>query len=302
MVRERLTVVVPVYNEEESVVPFYERARPALESLGVDWELLFVNDGSTDGSLQNILDLRNKDPKVKVLTLSRNFGYHAGLIAGLSARDSDLYAIVDVDCEDPPELLAQFLQEIRAGAQIAYGDRSKRDEPAWVVFLRWLFYVINRRIADSPIQVWMGEFAMFTRAVRDAVLKNRTTAPFLRAELGHVGFRKTGIAYFRENRKHGRTHYNLLSMVRFAVMGFLSSSTFPLRGTLYLSVALVAAYVWVLALLEPSLVEAAAVAALFTFVLAAWSLPMLALYLARTYKDVSGRPVFYADLSRSALD
>lgn len=299
---QKLTVIVPTYNEEESVLPFYDRAKPALEPLGLDWELLFVNDGSTDGSLQKILELRKNDPRVKVLTLSRNFGYHAGLIAGLSVRDSDLYAIVDVDCEDPPELLSKFMEEISAGAQIAYGDRSKRDEPAWVVFCRHLFYRINRRIADSPIQVWMGEFALFTRAVRDAALKNRTTAPFLRAELGHVGFKKAGVPYFRENRRHGRTHYNLFRMVRFAVTGFLSSSTFPLRGTLYISAALAAGYLWALALLQPSLIEAGALAAIFAFALAAWSLPMLALYLARTYKDVSGRPVFYADPARTRLD
>lgn len=299
---ERLTVIVPCYNEEDGVVPFYERAKPALESLGLDWELLFVNDGSTDGSLDKILGLRKNDPRIKVLTLSRNFGYHAGLIAGLSSRDSSLYAIVDVDCEDPPELLPKFLKEIRSGAQIAYGNRSKRDEPAWVVFFRWLFYIINRRIADSPIQVWMGEFTMFRREVRDATLKNRTTAPFLRAELGHVGFKKAGVAYYRETRRYGRTHYNLPSMVRFAMTGFLSSSTFPLRGTLYFSAALVAGYVAAVACLRPSLVEAAALSAIFTFALAAWSFPVTALYLARTYKDVSGRPVFYADPARSHLD
>lgn len=299
---QKLTVIVPTYNEEESVLPFYERALPALQSLGLDWELVFVNDGSTDDSLQRILELRKKDPRVKALTLSRNFGYHAGLIAGLTSRESDLYAIVDVDCEDPPELLPKFLQEIRSGAQIAYGDRSKRAEPAWVVFCRRLFYLINRRIADSPIQVWMGEFAMFRREVRDAALKNRTTAPFLRAELGHVGFKKAGVEYFRENRRHGRTHYNLGRMVRFAVTGFLSSSTFPLRGTLYISAALAAGYLWALALLQPSLVEAGALAAIFSFALAAWSLPMLALYLARTYKDVSGRPVFYVDPAKTQLE
>lgn len=297
-----LTVIVPIHNEEANVAPFYERARSVLEGMGLEWEMLFVNDGSSDGSLNEILRIRDKDKKVKVVSLSRNFGYHAGLVAGLTTRASDLYVITDVDGEDPPELWTKFHTEIKNGAYTAYGDRSRRDEPAWLIFWRWLFYWINRRIADAPIRLWMAEFSMFRRTVRDAILKNRTTFPFLRAELGFVGFKMVGVPYFRASRRRGASHYNFYSMMKFAVAGFLSSSTFPLRGILYLSASLGAAYLAGLAACRPSLAVAADWAQILTFVFLLASLPMIALYLARTYKDVSGRPVYFIDPEGTSLD
>src|SRR5262245_55191741 len=194
--RKRLTVIVPAHNEEQNVPYFYGRVRTALDSLtDVDSSILFINNSSTDGTLDAVCRLRETDPRVKVITLSRNFGYHAGLVAGLSSVESDYYAIVDVDCEDPPELLAEFYRAIAGGAQVAYGIRSKRDEPGLITLGRKLFYVANRRVADSEIVMWMGEFAMFTRQVRDAVLTPRTTFVSVRAELGYVGFRRVGIEY-----------------------------------------------------------------------------------------------------------
>lgn len=296
-----LSVIVPVHNEQENIRPFYERAKPTLESLGLDWEIVFVNDGSADLSLERIRELRRADARVKVLSLSRNFGYHAVLVAGLTTRESDLYAIVDVDCEDPPELFKEFHAEIQKGAQIAYGDRSKRDEPAWIVFWRWLFYWINRRIADAPIKLWMAEFSMITRIVRDAILKNRTTFPFLRAEMGFVGYKTVGVKYQRASRARGASHYNFLSMTRFAVAGFLSSSTFPLRGILYLAALFGAVYLGIVACVARGIFEAAAWAAVLSFFFLILSVPMIALYLARTYKDVSGRPVFFVDPAATEL-
>jgi polyisoprenyl-phosphate glycosyltransferase len=296
-----LSVIVPVHNDHANVAPFYERAKPVLEKLGLDWEIVYVNDGSTDESLAEIRKLREAEPRVKAITLSRNFGYHAALVAGLSSRDSSLYAIIDVDCEDPPELLERFYEEIRGGAQAAYGDRSQRDEPAWIVFWRYLFYRINRSIADAPIKLWMAEFSMMTRLVRDAILKARTTFPFLRAEMGYVGYKMSAVSYFRASRKHGSSHYNFYSMTRFAVAGFLSSSTFPLRGTLYLSLLLGLLYGMWLLIVRPDLYGAAAMASVLSFVLLLISLPMIALYLARTYKDVSGRPIYFVDPENSLL-
>ncbi|MBI3552250.1 MAG: glycosyltransferase family 2 protein [Elusimicrobia bacterium] len=292
---ESLCVVVPVYNEEDNIVPFYERAKPVLEATGLAWSVVFVNDGSRDASLERILALRNKDPRVKVLTLSRNFGYHSVLVAGLTRVEADLYAIIDVDCEDPPEVLAGFYEEIKKGARTAYGIRSKREEPAWVIFFRWLFYKINSRIADGPIRDWMAEFSMFTRVVRDAILDNTTTFPFLRAEMGLVGLRMAGVSYTREKRRIGKSHYNFLTMARFAVGGFLASSTFPLRWILYLSMAMTAGYSALVLALGLNLAQSAQTAGIFSFFFLMLTVPMLSLYLARTYKNVSGRPVYYVD-------
>ncbi len=301
MARKSLAVVVPCFDEAENVAPFYAEAKAVLDRLPVDWTLLFVNDASADGTLDEILALREADGRVRVATLSRNFGYHAALVAGLSNADADLYAIVDVDGEDPPELLEKFSAAIAAGAHTAYGIRSDRPEGPVLVFFRWLFYWINGKIADGPTRLWMAEFSMFTRTVRDAVLVSRTTFPFLRAELGYVGLRMEGVPYARRPRRRGRTHYNVLRMAQFAVGGFLASSTFPLRLALYLSALFALAYAILWPALDLTLVEAGALAAVLGLAYLLLVVPLLALYLARTYKNVTGRPVYFLDPDRSRL-
>jgi dolichol-phosphate mannosyltransferase len=297
-----LAIIVPVHNELGNIAPFYERTRAVLESLPeTSWQVVFVNDGSTDGSLERISLLRTGDDRVKVISLSRNFGYHAVLLAGLSLVAADRYAMIDVDCEDPPELLRDFHAALEGGADVAYGIRSNRVEPAPVTFFRRLFYYLNRGIADSDIVLWMAEFAMISRQVRDAILVPHTTYVLLRAELGYVGFVRVGIPYVRGVRTSGKTHYNFLNMTRFAVSGFLASSTFPLRLILY--VAVVAGLVFPLVVLLTGLGPGsiAALASVATFYFALLALSTIALYLARTYKNGVARPVFIVDKNRTYL-
>lgn len=299
----KLAVIVPVYNERANILPFYQRIRPVLESLpGLDdWNLVFVNDGSSDGSLDGILNLRSRDGRVKVITLARNFGYHSVLVAGLSQVESDLYAIVDVDCEDPPELLAQFHEALRNGAQVAYGIRSNREEPGLLTLGRKLFYHLNRRVADSEVIIWMAEFVMMTKQVRDAILAPHTTYPFLRAEIGYVGFKRVGVPYVRAGRQHGKTHYSLLRMTRFAVAGILSSSTFPLRLVLYLAAAIALLFPAAVFVLQLTSGQTVALAVLLCFYYLIVSIPLISIYLARTYKNVVSRPVFIIDKEETFL-
>jgi glycosyltransferase involved in cell wall biosynthesis len=297
-----LAVIVPVYNELGNVAPFYERTRTVLDSLaGTSWQMVFVNDGSTDGSLEKICELRTRDERVKVISLSRNFGYHAVLLAGLSLVTADRYAMIDVDCEDPPELLGDFQKAVEAGADVAYGIRSNRIEPVLVTFFRRIFYYLNKGIADSDIVVWMAEFAMITRQVRDAIIAPHTTYVFLRAEIGYVGFVRVGIPYVRGTRTSGKTHYNFFNMTRFAVSGFLASSTFPLRLILYLAVA--AGFLFPIVALVAGLGpgSVASLASVATFYFALIALSTIALYLARTYKNGVARPVFIVDKTRTHL-
>lgn len=298
----RLHVIVPARNERLNVPYFYGRARQALDSIaGLEWSLVFVNNGSDDGTLEQMLLLRAVDPRVKIITLSRNFGYHAALMAGLSSVESDYYAIVDVDCEDPPELLVDFYRAIQAGAQVAYGVRSQRDEPRLVTFGRKLFYIANRRVADSEIVMWMGEFSMMTRQVRDSLLAPKTTFVSLRAEMGYVGFARTGIPYLRARRKYGETHYNFWRMTVYAIASILSGTTFPLRLVLYLAAVVGLGFpigVW----LSGMTARQAAVAAVFvSMYFLVVTIPLISLYLARVYKNVVSRPVFVVDRTRTYL-
>ena len=299
--RKSLAVVVPCHNESANVEPFYESAKTTLDALPLDWTLVYVNDASTDDTLDKILALRKKDPRVRVATLTRNFGYHCALVAGLSNADTDLYAIVDVDGEDPPELLTQFHAAVEKGAHTVYGIRSQRPEPKHIVFFRWLFYWINLKIADGPIKLWMAEYSMFTRVVRDHILANKTTFPFLRAEMAYVGLRMEGVPYVRQPRLRGVSHYNFWRMAMFAIGGFLASSTFPLRASLYLAAGFAALYLVLVPALGLGLVEAGALAAVMAFAFLLLTVPMLSLYLARTYKNVTRRAVYFLDPDRSKL-
>lgn len=300
--RPKLSVIVVTWNDEVQFPYVYDRARPILDQLpDVDWSLVFVNNASTDETLPRILQLRQGDDRVKVLTLSRNFGYHAALVAGLSSIESDLYAILDVDCEDPPELLIDFYSHVSRGVQLVYGVRSEREEFPLMTFGRWLFYALNWLIADSDMTIWMGEFSMMTRQVRDAVITPRTTFPFIRAEMGYVGFQPVGLPYHRSKKKFGKSHYGPWLLIQFAVAGVLAATTFPLRAVLYVSVALAISFPVVLLAAGLRLDQAGSLAAIITLYFVLMSVSMLALYLARTYRNVTARPVFVIDRQRTFL-
>lgn len=298
-----LVVVVPIWNEAANIQPFYARARATLDGIRAleGWSLVFCNNGSDDDSLDQVMALQRLDPRVKAITLSRNFGYQAALLAGLCSIEADRYAMIDVDCEDPPELLSVFFDELTKGADIAYGIRSQRDESPFILYCRKLFYLLNRRVADSDIVMWMAEFSMVTRQVRDAIVLPHTTYPFLRAEIGYVGFKRVGIPYFRAKRARGTSHYNFPGMAKFGVAGILAGTTFPLRFCFYLACAIGLTYpaaVWLFGLSMESAVQIANILALYFLLI---TIPFIALYLGRAYKNGVARPVFVIDKNRTFL-
>ena len=170
-----------------------------------------------------------------------------------------------------------------------------------MTFARKLFYIANRQVADSEIVMWMGEFCMMTRQVRDAILAPKSTFVSVRAELGHVGFPRVGLDYQRAKRKFGETHYNFWRMTVYAVASILSATTFPLRLVLYLGAAIAVLFPACAWLFRWDGVSAAVAAGVATLYFSLISLPLLALYLARTYKNVAQRAVFIIDWSRTYL-
>jgi glycosyltransferase involved in cell wall biosynthesis len=307
-----VSVIIPAYNEAATLPIFYRRLTQALAPLQgrANFEFLVVNNGSTDESLAILQDLHRSDPRVQVLTLSRNFGYQAAITAGLTVARGDAVACIDADGEDPPRILAQFVETWLEGkADVVYGIRGKRPESRLMQLGRRAYYRITRMLADHEIVLDMAEFGLLDRRVRDAVLSTRSTFPFVRAQVGYVGFRRIGIPYDREARLGGRSHYNLLRAFKFGLGGILSSSTFPLRLLAYGGAVLV--------LLGVSAVTAAAVAHLRNpsfnpstwillgiAVLLVWTvfgIGVLAVYLARVYKDLVALPLYVVDEARSLL-
>jgi dolichol-phosphate mannosyltransferase len=300
--RPLVTIVCPVFNEEKSVDLFYARLVAAMKETEpkVRYELLFVNNRSTDRTLEIIRDLHEKDARVNIITLSRNFGYQASITAGMRHAKGDCVVNIDVDCEDPPEMIPRFIDKWLGGADVAYGIRDKREEFVGMHLARKLFYRVTRQVADYEIVLDMAEFLLVDARVRDFVLASRSTYPFVRAQVGYAGFKREGISYKREKRIAGETHYNILAAFRFGVAGILSSSTLVLRMLAYVGVVLFpldiagAAFV---AFGPDRAVTARYVAAALLLNLG-WLVlgaGMLGLYVARLYKDNVGLPLYIID-------
>jgi polyisoprenyl-phosphate glycosyltransferase len=304
---KRIAIICPVHNEKDSLPYFLERLNGVRAQLKDRYavEVVFVNNRSTDETLALILAARSKDTSLQVITQARNFGYQASLICGLTYAEADAYVVIDVDCEDPPEMILQFIDHWEKGADLVYGLRSARPEPALLVGARKLFYRLTRKVADWEFILDMAEFSLFSQRVREVVLSHKSTFPFVRSDLAFAGFERVGIPYTREARRFGATHYNLVRMVRFAVAGMLSASTFPLRAIAYigLPLGLANSLYAVVAALAPSVGSAlftSFVALNLSFLVLA--VAFLAIYLARVSKDVVGRPVFIADEAQSAVN
>jgi dolichol-phosphate mannosyltransferase len=295
-----LTVICPVHNEELNVPGFHQRVSATLNAFAdtLDWEILFVNNASSDGTLSIIQDLRKSDKRVEVITHARNFGYQASILCGLTHATGDATVIIDADCEDPPEMIATFIEHWRQGYDVVYGIRSDRPEAAPVKAARKLFYRLTHRIADWEFIIDMAEFSLFTRRVREQLLRVASTFPFIRSELAYVGFKRIGIPYTRQPRMHGSTHYNFVRMTQFAVAGILSASTFPLRVIIYLG-----APAALLNLLAVLFVSDALLLRLLALDAAVLLLAAVALstYVSRIYKDSAGRPVFIVDRQSTTL-
>jgi polyisoprenyl-phosphate glycosyltransferase len=307
-----VSVVIPAYNEAATLPTFYEHLVKALDPLQprVSFELLFINNGSIDGTLEFLEGLRKKDPRVKIATLSRNFGYQAAITAGLTLSHGDAVACIDSDGEDPPSVLATFIERwLEGGADVVYGVRGKRPESILMQLARKAYYRFTRATADHEIVLDMAEFALLDRKVRDAVLTTRSTFPFVRGQVGYVGFRRVGIRYDRHARLGGKSHYNLLRASQFGLGGILSSSTLPLRFLAYGAGMLVPLSAVALAFVMAELVRTSAGVIGWGLVLAVvlelWlvaGIGVLAIYVARIYKDQVALPLYVVDRTRSFLE
>lgn len=297
-----ISIVTPVFNEEAMLPLFYERLAKVLAALEscFRFEIIFTNNASTDGTWATLNALHRQDPRIQVLTFSRNFGYQPSLLAGIRQARGEAVFLIDVDCEDPPELLPRFLVLWSEGHDLVFGIRNRRREMLPLQWARKLFYRLTHWIADYEFIIDMGDFALFSRRVREVVISNRSTFPFIRTELGFSGFRSVGVPYQRERRVHGRSHFNPWRMTQFAWGGMLSSTTFFLRLGVYLGfplglLNLVAVFAWregagwVLPLVFADL----------SYLIV--GLAMVATYLARIYKDGVQRPLYVIDEKRSLL-
>lgn len=289
----RLTIICPVYNEAGVIPLFFQRLAPVVKQLSARYrvDVVFLNNASTDGTLDAIDSLRQEHPFVYVISLSSNVGYQKSIECGLRNVKGDVITFIDVDCEDPPEMILQFVQMYEQGYDIVYGERVAREENRVIAALRKLFYQIVYSIADEDFILYMAEFALFTAEVRDAIIRDQSSFPFIRSSIARVGFKRIGIPYKRQRRIGGRTHYNFLQMIIFAVAGILAASTLVLRVPIYVFpfwLALTAVLGAIQIQTENPWVLLANV--LLACAYLGGTAAFIALYVARTYKNGLGRP------------
>mgnify|MGYP000445083529 CR=1 FL=1 len=298
--KKSVSIICPVFNEEDCIPRFFSRLETIVSDLSnqYDFELLFMNNASTDSSLSEILKLREEHNWIDVITLSRNFGYQLSLLCGLNNVLSDAVIIIDVDCEDPPEMIPQFLEKWEEGFDIVYGKRVDRPEPILLKLCRKLFYRLTKTISDNDFILDMAEFSLFTQEVKETLVFNRSSYPFIRTEIAYAGFSRHGIAYRRHERIHGETHYNLIRMSFFAVGGILSSSTFPLRFVVYAGLPLMLINFFILLTLSIS-TDVLLKLILFNINALLLSAAIFSIYIARVYKDGLQKPLYIINRNKT---
>lgn len=305
----KLSVVVPVYNEEENVPAFLRRMRAVLDGLGCDAEIVFAMDPSTDRTKEVILRERAADPRVKLLEFTRRFGQPAATLAGLRWASGDASVVIDCDLQDPPELLPELVAKWREGYHVVYAQRrSRKGENPVRKAVAWTAYWLMNRWAEVPIPRNTGDFRLLSRRVVDELKGLKEGHGFLRGLVGFVGYSQVGVPYDRDERHGGATKYNrLLGSIKIGFNGLVGFSQAPLQLVSVLGVVLLLlGVVWAGALAvawllgsAPSLAafSARASVALFPALLVLLGLQSLALglmgaYLARIYDEVRDRPLY----------
>jgi len=296
------SVIAPVYNEIGSVGEFYKAVANVMSGLKETWELILVDDGSSDGSTDKIRELAAKDEHVKPVIFARNFGHQIAVTAGLDYSRGDAVMIIDADLQDPPEVMLDLIAKWREGYEVVYAVRRKREGESWFkLATASLFYRIIYRITDVKIPLDTGDFRLLDRKIVDIMSQMRERHRFLRGMAAWVGFKQVGVEYDRKERFAGQTKYPFSKMLKLALNAITSFSYFPLQVATYLgfisaSISILAipivAYLR-LALHEALLGQATTlIAVLFLGGVQLITLGILGEYIGRIYDEAKGRPLY----------
>ena len=226
----RISVVVPIYNEEESLRECNNRLLNVLDNIQSDYEIIYVNDGSKDTSLTILKELAENNKRVKILSFSRNFGHQAAVSAGIEHSKGDCVVLIDGDLQDPPELINDMISKWNEGFDVVYGRRSKRNGETWFKKISAkIFYRTINKLSDIDIPKDTGDFRLMDRKVVDAFLRMPEKNRFIRGMVSWVGFNQVALEYERDKRYAGVTKYPLKKMINFAKDGIIGFSKKPLK-------------------------------------------------------------------------
>lgn len=300
-----LSVVIPLLNEEAVLDETYQRVKAVLDSAGVTFEMVFVDDGSTDQSRAILAGLAFKDPAVRLICLSRNFGHELATTAGLQYARGQAAVVMDADLQDPPETIPEFLEKWREGYQVVYGVRARRKGETWLKKLTsFLFYRLMGQISDVPIPRDTGDFRLMDRCVLDVYRQFHEDPRFFRGLIAWIGFKQIGIPFVRQRRKAGYSHYRYGRLLKLAFDTITAFSSFPAFFITVLAAVLATAtgagIAVVLALWLAGLLQVPGWLWMGLGFLVLWNIQFLALavlgeYIVRTHRHTQQRPLFIVD-------
>ena len=303
---QKLSVIIPIFNEEEILAELERRLRAMLEDLAanaqLEWEVVFVDDGSKDRSLELLRALCQAEPRYKLLSFSRNFGHQLAITAGMDRAEGDAVVVMDADLQDPPEVVREMIERWRQGYDVVFGVRQKRaGETLFKRATAALFYRTLRSMTGVDIPLDTGDFRLMSRAVILTMRVLRERNRFVRGLVAWVGFRQTSVVYDRQARFAGTTKYPLRKMVKFALDGITSFSTLPLRFAIWLGVlsGLLAVVVGLWAVYTKFFVRGVVpgwttimIFSAFTSSVQLIMIGLMGEYLGRAYEELKGRPLY----------
>jgi polyisoprenyl-phosphate glycosyltransferase len=300
-----VSLVVPVFNEEESIDLYLDTVPPLMERDGFRFEIVFVNDGSRDNTLAHLLDRAALDRRLRIVNLSRNFGKEAALTAGIDHARGDVIVPMDIDLQDPPELIEPFMARWREGYDVVYGVRTQRtwDTAAKRLSANWFYRVFN---SMSPVRIPenVGDFRLVDRRAVEVLRQLPERNRFMKGLFAWVGFNAIGVPYERPQRAAGSSKFNLWRLWNFALDGVVSFSTAPLRAWFYVGVVIAAVSVlYALFIITRVLlfgIDTPGYASLLIAVLLMGAIQLLSLgiigeYLGRLFLEVKGRPIYVVE-------
>lgn len=296
MNKKKLSIICPVYNEEECIPIFIEKIKKIEKSLLDRYfvNIYFSNNASTDNTYSLLKKYSEIYDNIFYLTLSKNFGYQNSLKFTLNEVSGDVFLIIDVDGEDPVELIPELIKKYENDNDIVYGRRVDRKENVLLKKFRKIFYRLLKIISDDEILIDMAEFSLFSNEVRIAIINENNSFPFLRSSISRVGYKSAEIQYTRKQRAGGKTNYSFYKICQFAIAGILTSTTLPLRLSLYIFPIwfFYWLYIFLTNLLQGK-IDQITFFINFSILLIVYCLTFLSVYLARMYKNLLKRPNAY---------
>ena len=298
-----LSVVVPLYNEQEVLPETYRRLKAVMDSIGGSYEVIMVNDGSRDRTAEMAKDLCRENPSFKLLNFSRNFGHQTAITAGMDYASGQAIVVIDADLQDPPEIIPDMLAKWEEGYEVVYGKRiSRKGETFFKTFTARTFYRLLNKLTDVKIPTDVGDFRLIDAKVKEALLRIPEHNRYVRGLISWLGFRQTAVEFVREARFAGETKYPLRKMLKLAVDGITSFSYKPLKvsigiGTFLSAFSLIFALTVVLlrafdiSTMEPGWASLMVVM-LFFFGIVLVMLGIMGEYIGRVFEEVKGRPLY----------